>query len=131
MDRARRFYRRGWRFDPSRVHRESWYFSASAGNGGREVSPSSAIVRWIAQRGEGSGEKRQLVYGCTKSPLWEANEGRSRRRNPAYLQVPGYSDKKLPEWGVFCWQVIYRPTLPFLAPLPQEAHRGVSCPASF
>src|SRR3989344_8168308 len=47
------------------------------------------------------------------------------------LQVPGYSDKKLPEWGVFCWQVIYRLTFPFLAPLPQEAHRGFSCPASF
>src|SRR3989338_644213 len=96
MERARRFYRRGWGSAPSRVHRESWYFSASAGNRGREVSPSSAIVRWIAQRGKGSGKKRQLVYGCTKSSAvqdWSKIEGffffkrRSGRRNPAYLQV--------------------------------------------
>ena len=65
---------------------ESWYFPASAGNGGREISPSSAFVRWIAREGEGSGEKRQLAYGSTKSPM----SGR-RTKSSAGDEIPHLS----------------------------------------
>ena len=47
---------------------ESWYFIASVINGGRELSPSSASCGGFVQKTKGSGEKRQLAHGSTKSP---------------------------------------------------------------
>ena len=108
---------------------ENWYFLVSAGNGGRELSPSSAnskrsstiglgfaydetlgpsLCGGFARKGEGSGEKRQLAYGCTESPI-RGGEQRAKQATPigfrygvknlgvpAYLQVTGYPNKELP-----------------------------------
>ncbi len=55
----------------------------------------------LSERIEGSSEKRQLVYGCTKSPV-QGSENGEYELIMLSLQVTGYSDKELPFVGVFC-----------------------------
>ena len=66
---------------------------------GREISPSSAFVRWIAQRGEGAVKSGNWFTDVSRAPSGRRTKGGQLKI--ISLQVPGYSDKRLPRLGEF------------------------------
>ena len=79
---------------------------ASAVNGGRELSPSSALCGGFVLRDGGSGEKQSLAYGSTKSSA-EHHESTLRAGGRKRIFLPFATPAKIPALaGIFVRQCL-------------------------